>query len=272
MQTLFLFGPVLLTLTLTTLVCACQQPAANPSTGSVAPGNSNPYPTVAAIPLPPGYRRQPAANGSFAAWLRSVPLKRSRTVYLYDGTPKRYQGAQFAVLDISVGRTDLQQCADAVMRLRGEYCYAIHDLAAIDFYTEQGLRLNFLEWSRHHPGSAGRASFDAYLTKVFMYCSTRTLEKQLLPKPLDRIAPGDVLVKGGAPGHAMIVMDVAQDAAGHRVYLLAQSYMPAQDIHIVQNLRNVKLSPWYTADTTSGLIETPEWTFTTNPLRSWPAK
>jgi len=250
--------PTLPSMLLLAMVCHCQ--------------SSNPYATVAAIPLPAGYHRLPADTGSFAAWLRAIALKRSRTVYLFDGTPKRYQGAQFAVLDISIGTTDLQQCADAVMRLRAEYCYANHDLAGIDFYTEQGVRLNFLEWSRHHPGSGGRASFDAYLAKVFMYCSTRTLEKQLHPKSPGRVSPGDVWIKGGAPGHAMIVMDVAEDAAGHRIYLLAQSYMPAQDIHLVKNPADAGLSPWYTADSTQNMLETPEWTFKTNQLRTWASK
>ena len=77
----------------------------------------NPYPMVGAIPLPAGYHRITADKGSFAAWLRAIPLKKDRTVYLYDGSPKLNQDAQFAVLDVSVGHKDLQQCADAVMRL-----------------------------------------------------------------------------------------------------------------------------------------------------------
>ena len=122
-------------------------------------------------------------------------------------------------------------------------------------------------WSSHHPGA--RSAFDAYLAKVFTYCSTRTLEKQLASQPLTHIVPGDVLIKGGSPGHAMIVLDVAENAAGHRIYLLAQSYMPAQDIHIVKNPDDARVSPWYVVDTTRGSIETPEWTFTTSQLRSW---
>ena len=232
----------------------------------------NPYPTIGAIPPPPGFHRIAADGNSFAFWLRMVALKKDRTVYLFDGTRKRYQGAQYTVLDITVGHTDLQQCADAVMRLRAEYCYARRYLAKIDFYSEQGARFNFLEWSRHRPDSAGRASFNAYLNKVFMYCSTRTLERQLVPAFLKEVDPGDVLIKGGAPGHAMLVVDVAEDDGGHRVYLLAQSYMPAQDIHIVNNPTDSRLSPWYSADAASGPIETPEWTFTTNQLRTWPGK
>jgi hypothetical protein len=67
----------------------------------------------------------------------------------------------------------------------------------------------------------------------------------------------------------MLVMDVAEDAAGHRIYLLAQSYMPAQDIHLVVNPREPVLSPWYRVGGSPEVI-TPEWTFYTNQLRSWP--
>jgi len=282
---------LLLNTALTCLLCSCQQPAgslhnpspslappaanpssplASPSAISLAPHGENPYPTIGAIPLPPGYHRLPADHDPFTAWLRTVNLKKNRTVYLFDGTPKRNQSAQFAVLDISVGHADLQQCADAVMRLRAEYYYATHDLDNIDFHTEQGVRLNFRQWADHYGNT--RASFNNYLNKVFTWCGTHTLEKQLVTRPLGSIRAGDVLIKGGFPGHAMIVMDVAEDAKGNRIYLLAQSYMPAQDIHVVVNPTDPGLSPWYAADTTQGLIETPEWTFTTNQLRTWPAE
>jgi hypothetical protein len=231
----------------------------------------NPYPRVGAIPVPAGYQRLSADADPFAAWLRHIALRKDRTVFLYNGTPKRNQDAQFAVLDVSVGRSDLQQCADAVMRLRAEYLYAHHDLAGIDFYSERGIRFNFQEWAAHRQCST-RACFDNYLNTVFNWCSTRTLEKQLVSKPLGSILPGDVFIKGGSPGHAMIVMDVAEDKDGHRLYLLAQSYMPAQDIHIVKNPTEPAISPWFRADLAQPLVETPEWTFTTNQLRTWPKK
>jgi hypothetical protein len=225
----------------------------------------NPYPTINAIPLPPGYHRVDAVAGSFGAWLRGVALKRTLKVYLYNGEPKANQDAQFAVLDVSVGHEDLQQCADAVMRLRAEYLYSRGEYGAITFYSEKGVRLNFGQWSGEH----GRASFDRYLREVFMFCSTRTLAKQLAPGAYSTIEAGDVLIRGGSPGHAMLVVDVAEDGQGHRVYLLAQSYMPAQDIHIVKNPSD-DLNPWYRADSTLGMVATPEYVFKTNELRKWP--
>ena len=234
----------------------------------LAAQHSNPYATIAAIPVPPGYHRIPAEPASFTTWLRNIPLKKDRTVYLFDGRPKRNQDAQFAVLNISVGKQDLQQCADAVMRLRAEYLYSLHSYSNIDFYTEQGARLNFGQWVK----TRGPSSFSSYLTTVFTYCSTRTLEKQLLPVTNYRtISAGEVLIKGGSPGHAMLVADIAEDAKGRRIYLLAQSYMPAQDIHIVNNPSDAAISPWYESNVPDTYIQTPEWTFRINELRCWPA-
>ncbi len=246
----------------------------------------NPYPTIGAIPLPVGYTRLQAGPNTFAAWLRHIDLKKDRTVYMYNGAPKRNQQAQFAVLNVSVGHEDLQQCADAVMRLRAEFLYANNKFSSIIFYTDQGTRLGFQQFAngtryrlsgrRLVPVQAGqpssqRPAFDAYLITVFEYCGTHSLEKQLqTPKPITTVEPGDVLIKGGSPGHAMIIVDAAQDKQGHRIYLLAQSYMPAQDIHIVINPGDPGLSPWYSADQAQKLIETPEWTFTINQLRAWP--
>lgn len=239
----------------------------------------NPYPTIGTIPLPTGYHRVTTEPGSFGAWLRTISLKKSTTVYLYNGLPKTNQEAQFAVLAVSVGHEDLQQCADAVMRLRAEYLFSQGEYEAIDFYTEQGIRLNFQKWAwaRHvdlkQAGNIAdarrRAEFDKYLRELFMYCSTRTLARLLVPAVYREVGPGDVLIRGGAPGHAMLVVDVAEDEKGHRAYMLAQSYMPAQDIHIVKNPANSELNPWYSTENSEGFVLTPEYSFKINELRTW---
>jgi hypothetical protein len=222
----------------------------------------NPYPTVGAIPLPPGYERVPAASGSFGAWLRQLPLKRDKTVHLYNGLPKRNQEAQFAVLAIPVGDKDLQQCADAIMRLRAEWLYSSHRAADIDFTDNSHAHYRL-------PAGAGRKEFDQYLEKVFSYCGSLSLSGQLKAKAFSQLAPGDVLIYGGSPGHAMLVMDAAVNKSGQAVFLLAQSYMPAQEIHVVINPGSSLLSPWYPVDKGPN-IETPEWTFSINQLKTWP--
>jgi hypothetical protein len=62
---------------------------------------------------------------------------------------------------------------------------------------------------------------------------------------------------------------VAQNAQGERRFLIAQSYRPAQDIHVLRNPEE-RESAWYPART-QGTLRTPEWTFDYRDLRRFPA-
>lgn len=224
--------------------------------------HQNPHKNIADIPLPPGYKRAQTRHGSFAAWLKNIGLKKDRTVYLFDGTRKQNQSAQFAVLDISVGKNDLQQCADAVMRLRAEYFFNKNKFADIVFTDNNRTKYNF------HP-PYNRTNFDRYLDKVFGMCGSASLAKQLKNRiEIRNVEPGDVLIRGGFPGHAVIVMDVAVNNNGNKIYLLAQSYMPAQDIHVLVNPVNKNISPWYQVNDEI-VIKIPEYTFTKDELKRW---
>ena len=67
----------------------------------------------------------------------------------------------------------------------------------------------------------------------------------------------------------MIVLDVVRRPDGATAFLLAQSYMPAQDMHVLINPADANLSPWY-ADTRSAPLVTPEWRFPAHSIRRWP--
>lgn len=62
---------------------------------------------VSDIPPPAGFFRKKTDSTTFGAWLRQVKLKNDKTVYLYNGTIKRNQHAQYAVLDIRTGKKRL---------------------------------------------------------------------------------------------------------------------------------------------------------------------
>src|SRR5688572_9799278 len=79
---------------------------------------------VEEIQPPPGFKRISSPDNSFTTWLRNLHFKKDKTVYLFNGEKKKNQSAQFAVIDISRSKKDLQQCADVVMRLRAEYLFA----------------------------------------------------------------------------------------------------------------------------------------------------
>ena len=79
---------------------------------------------------------------------------------------------------------------------------------------------------------------------------------------------GDVLIKGGFPGHTVIVVDKCINTSSGAVkYMLAQSYMPAQELQILVNPLEPE-SPWYDL-TTNPVIQTAEWDFTADQLRSF---
>ena len=66
----------------------------------------------------------------------------------------------------------------------------------------------------------------------------------------------------------LIVVDMATNTQGEKMFLLAQSYMPAQEIHILKNPNNNDLSPWYDAKNLDKLT-TPEWVFSKNQIKSF---
>jgi len=105
------------------------------------------------------------------------------------------------------------------------------------------------------------------MEQVFYYAGTLSLSKELKPVLIEDIQPGDVFIKGGSPGHAVIVVDVAVNTTTKkRIFMVAQSYMPAQDIHILKNFEHADISPWYDESITDK-IYTPEWTFSKNELK-----
>ena len=194
---------------------------------------------------------------------------------LFDGSQKWNQDAHEAVLDVDVGVRDHQQCADAVMRLRAEYLFAAGRESEICFRATNGAGLPWvswkagqrphvsgkrIEWRRAGPADGSWTDFRKYLDFVFVYAGTWSLQRQLATvKDIAQIQAGDVFIQGGFPGHAVLVVDVAEDAAGRRAVLLAQSYMPAQDIHVLRN-PGAPQSPGYVIDG-DGPLATPEWRF-----------
>ena len=80
---------------------------------------------VSSIPCPEEFNRIPLKKDSFQYWLRHIPMKKDGTsVKLHNGKLKNNQDVHFSVLDIDTGKKNLQQCADAVMRLSVQYLYS----------------------------------------------------------------------------------------------------------------------------------------------------
>ncbi len=242
-------------------------PISKDSTTNDRVPNFNPsIKTIAEIPLPTGFERVTKTQGSMAAWLGQIHLKKDKTIYLYNKKPSTHQTWPYAVLDVSVNGDGLQQCADAVMRLRSEYLFAEKNYRAISFPYANGT-FNF---ASNTSSCYTHDCLMKYLKNVFISCGTYTVEqvtKQV--RDFSALEAGNVLVKAGSPGHAMMVADVAVNpATKEKIYLLIQSYMPSEDIHVVMNPSNAQLGPWFKVDTGKD-IRTPGYHFEKKHLRKW---
>jgi hypothetical protein len=221
---------------------------------------------------PSGYTRVAVEPGSFGAWLRGLPLRP-------EGTPVRdFQGGQVlagddprlaAVAELDVGSLNLQQCADTIIRLHAEWLWAQNqkeriayrftsgDLASWPRYAA-GERAKIsgskVKWARSASADSSRTSFRAYLDLVFTYAGTLSLQGEKQRPSRESVRPGDFFVLGGSPGHAVLVLDAAENAAGERTALLGQGFIPAQDFQILSPGQD---GPWFSLQ--SAEVATPFW-------------
>lgn len=237
---------------------------------------------------PKGFVRSAYEEGSFAEYVRSLRLKKhNHPVYLYNGKLKHRQDVHLAVLDISVGEKDLQQCADAVMRIRSDYFYYNKHYSKIAFNITAGGRVYFSRYLKgERPYVSGRKlhwkqkqnklqtsaeilqAYGDFLYFVYSWAGSYSLSREVKKvKVLREVRPGDMFIQGGFPGHAVLVADRVENMkTGEILVLLAQSYMPAQQIHILKN--PARPSGWYSINhiIRSGELITPEWKFTKDDL------
>lgn len=239
-------------------------------------------------PLPAGFKRQAVIRGSFGHYLPKLPLKAvGSKVHYYDGEIKSKENVYDAVIDLEIGDKNLQQCADAVIRLRAEYLYAKQHYSDIHFNFTSGFNAEYdkwragyrvkvdgnkVSWVKSAKPSDDYAGFRKYLDVVFTYAGTLSLSRELKTVALEDMKTGDVFIQGGSPGHAVIVVNMALDTVHNKKYfMLAQSYMPAQEIQVLLNPNVSENTVWYALDKNATEIVTPEWRFTHKDLKRFPA-
>ena len=235
--------------------------------------------------VPEGYERLKVEPGSFEEYLRKLSLKPHGTkVHYYNGRTK-LRNVHDGVIAMEIGDRDLQQCADAVIRLRAEYLFQKEEYEKIHFNFTNGFKAEYAKWREGYriavkgnevswvrgnsDDPQSYKEFRKYLDMVFAYAGTLSLSRELTAKELSEMQIGDVFIQGGSPGHCVIVVDMAvHQETGEKLFMLAQSYMPAQDIHILNIEQNKEISPWYPLNFT-GQLKTPEWTFEHTDLKQF---
>ncbi|MEC5156929.1 DUF4846 domain-containing protein [Chryseobacterium sp. MP_3.2] len=227
---------------------------------------------------PKGYVWEKDLPGSFSEFMSSFPLHpRGFPVRDFNAVPIEKQTNHIAVLKIDVGDKDLQQCADAWIRFYAEYLWGNKRFEEICFEFTSG---QFFSWNDYKNGVRTREvrrkvsfyktkivddsyqNFRTYLNLIFRYAGTISLNKESYSlTDNSQIQAGDFIIKPGSPGHSVIIVGAARNNAGKRLFLLAESFMPAQDIHVLVNRQYPKISPWYELDINSPKTVTAKYTF-----------
>ena len=89
-------------------------------------------------------------------------------------------------------------------------------------------------WMPTTRADASRAAFRKWLDNVFGWANTGSLARDAVPVSLDDLRPGDFVVQPGAPGHTVLVLDLARAPDGRRALLLGQGFMPAQSFQVLR--------------------------------------
>ena len=171
----------------------------------------------------------------------------------------------------------MQQCADAVIRLRAEYLFKTKKFGEIKFHFTSG---DLMKWNEYKNGTRAFVNgnsvsfrktenlddsyqnFRNYLDLIFTYSGTISLNKETFPVTDNKnLKSGDVLITAGSPGHVVFIAGVSKNAEGKKLYLLAEGFTPAQSIHVLKNPFDPKISPWYELDVNSEQTKTARYLF-----------
>ena len=221
---------------------------------------------------PAGFTRVDLEPDSFGAWLRRIPLTKPDTPVLsYDGRvilPSGHRNLA-AVTTLDTGKRDLQQCADAIMRLHAEWLWHRGRAAEASYPTGAGpipwsrylagayprAKGNTFEWGQGRARSNSHKTYRAYSDVVASWANTVSLARTASKPDRAEVRPGDFFILPGGPGHTVLILDLAKSAAGRQLALLGQSFMPAQNFQVLRPSRD---GPWFELDPEHG-VDTPFW-------------
>ena len=244
------------------------------------------------VNIPPGWER--VVINSYHNWLINQEVT--------DTEVKRYDGRTIYGLNwkykikftYDIGKKDLHQCADAAIYLNARYKYDNGLYDQIQYTFTNGLTYSYQQyltgWKPKvkndntvkiiYTGLKSKPSvknFNKYLEHIWMYAGTYSLVHfDTDPISLNDINVGDMFIQAQAPdadgvigpGHAMTIIDMIQNIkTGEKRYMLAQSFMPAQEQHILINPNAGGIYElWYSFNETE-LIYTPYWIFHPRDLK-----
>lgn len=210
---------------------------------------------------PSEYMRTGVAPNSFGEFLRTLRLKPEGTQIATSYGQHTSNNIYVSIVDLPISTKNIQISSSSVLRLKAEFLFQQKQFDKIIFETKNNV-YSFVEFA---DGNFTKEKLIQFLDLVMSEIHISDFCKQLVPVKINELQIGDVFVQKNMPnGHVVIVVDIAQNRQGQKVFLLAQSFTPAQEIQILSNPTRDDLSPWY--ELKEGPLLTPEWRFMSSDL------
>tara|TARA_A100000171_G_C2140131_1_gene154519 strand:+ start:8236 stop:9024 length:789 start_codon:yes stop_codon:yes gene_type:complete len=212
------------------------------------------------ILVPENFKRTTYPAGSFSNYIQQYALKPfDAKIINYDGQEYVYQQGHVGILEVPVPSNGLQQCADALIRLRAEYLWEQNRKSEIGFNFTSGHHCtwttyaegyrpkidgNTVSFSKTASPNHSEENFYKYLNLIYTYAGTQSLYDELIKRTkVEDLEVGDMVIKPGFPGHIVMIVDKATHANGEILFILAQGNTPAQSVHVLKNLNDTAISP-----------------------------
>ena len=231
------------------------------------------------FPIPDGFEREIVSD--YHKWIITQPLKEDNKVLYYDGDEKPNYDIWAAVFDYDLGTHEYHQCADASMYLNAKYNWETNSFSKLSFHSCSGDLINYedyLKGASYKPINNGQNldtkiypensridnlnTFKNWMITVWRWANTWSLVNRNDVKSINimDLRPGDIFIQASdrceVVGHAVSVVDIIiNKETGNKKYMLAQSYMPGQEQHVLLNQETGDI--WY--DLNGNDINTPEW-------------
>lgn len=229
---------------------------------------------------PKGFSRTDVDKGGFGEFLRNTYLKpHGEQVYYYNGKVKILQNVFDAVVDWDITSNGMTG-SDCIIWFHSEYCYEKGLYEDMVYPLRTGFKMDFTKWLDGYRSIMEENEFrwektddldSSYFALknfqefTFAFADVNSILYQCEKSTPEELDFGTVFISKDRWGHGVIVVDVAEDPeTGERLFLLAQSFVPAQQMEILQNPARGELSPWYSVEDIKEVLVTPQWTFNRN--------
>ncbi len=213
--------------------------------------------TIESIKLPKDYERK--FWNEYHSWVVKQKISFD-PVKFFNGklVPHSFDYAKF---NYEIGTKNLHQCADATIYLHAKYNFDTNNLDKIKYHFTNGMVYSYNEYLKGYRPIINYSNWKSkvektaievdntydnlkkYLFIIWEWAGTLSLDTYDTNKIYTDPEPGDMFITGGSPGHVINVIDKILSPWGENLYMLSQSWMPAQEQYILLN--KINNSPWF---------------------------